>query len=164
MGPGAGGEPTGTLGDKMKEAFGSYDDFKSQFSAAAARVFGSGWAWLAVAKDGSVKIVTTPNQDNPLMEGATEAGLIPIMGESLRLDPQPSDLCSLVPCGTPGRTYWSGHRHQRPPSQASMSGSTRTTSSIRTGVRSTSRLFTMSSTGPRSANITRPLLLARPSR
>jgi Fe-Mn family superoxide dismutase len=80
MGPGAGGEPTGTLGDKMKEAFGSYDDFKSQFSAAAAGVFGSGWAWLAVAKDGSVKIVTTPNQDNPLMEGATEAGLIPIMG------------------------------------------------------------------------------------
>jgi len=80
MGPGAGGEPTGTLADKIKEAFGSFDDFKTQFSAAAAGVFGSGWAWLAVAKDGSVKIVTTPNQDNPLMEGATEAGLIPIMG------------------------------------------------------------------------------------
>jgi len=75
-----GGDPSGVLGDKMKEAFGSYDDFKTQFSAAAAGVFGSGWAWLAVAGDGSVKIVTTPNQDNPLMEGATEAGLIPIMG------------------------------------------------------------------------------------
>jgi superoxide dismutase len=61
-----GGEPTGVLGDKMKEAFGSYDDFKTAFSAAAAGVFGSGWAWLAVAADGSVKIVTTPNQDNPL--------------------------------------------------------------------------------------------------
>ena len=80
MGKNKGGEPTGALADKMKAAFGSYDDFKSQFSAAAAGVFGSGWAWLAVAKDGSVKIVTTPNQDNPLMDGATEAGLIPIMG------------------------------------------------------------------------------------
>ena len=80
MGGDKGGEPSGVLGDKMKAAFGSYDDFKSQFSASAAGVFGSGWAWLAVAKDGSVKIVTTPNQDNPLMEGATEAGLIPILG------------------------------------------------------------------------------------
>jgi len=80
MGPSAGGAPTGTLADKINDAFGSLDDFKTQFSAAAAGVFGSGWAWLAVAADGSVKIVTTPNQDNPLMEGATEAGLIPIMG------------------------------------------------------------------------------------
>jgi Fe-Mn family superoxide dismutase len=77
MGPGAGGEPTGALADKIKDAFGSFDDFKAQFSTAAAGVFGSGWAWLAVAKDGSVKIVTTPNQDNPLMDGD---GLIPIMG------------------------------------------------------------------------------------
>jgi len=80
LGPKAGGEPSGALGDAMAKAFGSYDDFKAQFSAAAAGVFGSGWAWLAVAKDGSVKIVTTPNQDNPLMDGATEAGLIPILG------------------------------------------------------------------------------------
>mmetsp|Transcript_163787 Transcript_163787/g.314626 ORF Transcript_163787/g.314626 Transcript_163787/m.314626 type:complete len:326 (+) Transcript_163787:65-1042(+) len=80
MGPKAGGEPTGVLAEKMTAAFGSYDDFKTKFSTAAAGVFGSGWAWLAVTKDGDVKIVTTPNQDNPLMEGATEAGLIPIMG------------------------------------------------------------------------------------
>jgi Fe-Mn family superoxide dismutase len=81
MGPKAGGAPTGELGDKITAAFGSYDEFKEKFSAAAAGVFGSGWAWLAVAKDGSVKIVTTPNQDNPLMDGATEeAGLVPIMG------------------------------------------------------------------------------------
>merc|ERR1712160_104186 len=72
--------PSGDLAKKIDAAFGSYDDFKTQFGTAAAGVFGSGWAWLAVTADGSVKIVTTPNQDNPLMDGATEAGLIPILG------------------------------------------------------------------------------------
>jgi Fe-Mn family superoxide dismutase len=80
MGPKCGGAPEGDLAKQIDVAFGSFDEFKSAFSAAAAGVFGSGWAWLAVAGDGSVKIVTTPNQDNPLMDGATEAGLIPIMG------------------------------------------------------------------------------------
>merc|ERR1719387_1389533 len=80
MGPGAGGAPSGVLAEKINAAFGSYDEFKAKWSAAAAGVFGSGWAWLAVAKDGSVKIVTTPNQDNPLMEGATESGLVPVLG------------------------------------------------------------------------------------
>jgi len=77
MGPKAGGAPTGTLAEKIDAAFGSFDDFKAAWGAAAAGVFGSGWAWLAVAKDGSVSIVTSPNQDNPLMDGD---GLIPIMG------------------------------------------------------------------------------------
>jgi len=77
MGPNAGGEPTGVLAEKITAAFGSYDEFKAAFAAAAAGVFGSGWAWLAVAKDGSVEIVTSPNQDNPLMD---DSGLIPIMG------------------------------------------------------------------------------------
>jgi len=80
MAPQAGGAPTGVLAEKIDAAFGSFDNFKTSFSAAAVDVFGSGWAWLVVATGGSVKIVTTPNQDNPLMEGATEAGLIPIMG------------------------------------------------------------------------------------
>jgi len=77
MGPKCGGAPTGDLAAKIDAAFGSYDEFKTKWAAAAAGVFGSGWAWLAVAKDGSVSIVTSPNQDNPLMDGD---GLIPILG------------------------------------------------------------------------------------
>jgi len=77
MGPGAGGKPSGVLAEKIDAAFGSFDEFKADFAAKAAGVFGSGWAWLAVGKDGAVSIVTTPNQDNPLMDGD---GLIPIMG------------------------------------------------------------------------------------
>ncbi|KAL1518813.1 hypothetical protein AB1Y20_003092 [Prymnesium parvum] len=77
MGPNCGGEPSGVLAEKISAAYGSFDEFKAAFATAAAGVFGSGWAWLAVAKDGSVKIVTSPNQDNPLMDGD---GLIPIMG------------------------------------------------------------------------------------
>ena len=63
----------GVLAEKITAAFGSYDEFKAKFAASAAGVFGSGWAWLAVAKDGSVEIVTSPNQDNPLMDGAALA-------------------------------------------------------------------------------------------
>jgi len=69
-----GGEPTGALGDAIKATFGSFDDFKSQFSTAAGTRFGSGWAWLSV--DGSKLVIeSTPNQDSPLMDGRT-----PILG------------------------------------------------------------------------------------
>ena len=69
-----GGEPSGELADAIKAEFGSFNEFKSKFSAAAATRFGSGWAWLSV--DGGKLIVeSTPNQDNPLMEGRT-----PILG------------------------------------------------------------------------------------
>ena len=68
MGPKGGGEPTGTLADGIKQAFGSFDDFKKQFAAAAAGRFGSGWAWLVV-EGGKLAITSTPNQDNPLMDG-----------------------------------------------------------------------------------------------
>ncbi len=68
MGPNAGGEPTGKLADAIKASFGGFDKFQEQFAAAGMSRFGSGWAWLV--KDGSkLAIMSTPNQDNPLMEG-----------------------------------------------------------------------------------------------
>jgi superoxide dismutase, Fe-Mn family len=68
MGPGAGGEPGGALGAAIKSAFGDFAKFKEQFQAAGAGRFGSGWAWL-VNDGGKLSIMSTPNQDNPLMEG-----------------------------------------------------------------------------------------------
>lgn len=70
MGPNGGGEPTGALGEAITAAFGSFDAFKEKFEAAGATRFGSGWAWLIVNKDGAVEVVSTPNQDNPVMDGS----------------------------------------------------------------------------------------------
>ena len=70
MGGGKGGEPTGKLGDAIKSAFGDFSKFKEQFAAAGTGRFGSGWAWL-VNDGGKLSITSTPNQDNPLMEGKT---------------------------------------------------------------------------------------------
>lgn len=58
----------GPVADKIKETFGSYEEFKKQFAAAAAGRFGSGWAWL-VADGDKLEILSTANQDNPLTEG-----------------------------------------------------------------------------------------------
>ena len=68
MGPKAGGEPGGKLGAAIKSAFGDFAKFREQFSAAGVGRFGSGWAWL-VNNGGKLSITSTPNQDNPLMEG-----------------------------------------------------------------------------------------------
>ena len=68
MGPKGGGNPSGDLADAINTAFGSLDQFKDQFKAAALGRFGSGWAWLIV-KGGGLAITDTKNQDNPLMTG-----------------------------------------------------------------------------------------------
>ncbi|MEM7235948.1 MAG: superoxide dismutase, partial [Planctomycetota bacterium] len=68
MGPGKGGAPSGDLASKIDAAFGSFDDFKTAFANAAATRFGSGWAWL-VDNGGKLEVMSTPNQDSPLMEG-----------------------------------------------------------------------------------------------
>ena len=62
------GKPSGELAKAIDEAFGSYDEFKNAFGAAAAKRFGSGWAWL-ISQNGKLKIVSTANQDNPAMKG-----------------------------------------------------------------------------------------------
>ncbi|OGT92133.1 MAG: superoxide dismutase [Gemmatimonadetes bacterium GWC2_71_9] len=68
MAPKAGGEPKGALAQAIGESFGDFAKFKEQFSVAAMGRFGSGWAWL-VAQGDKLAIVSTPNQDNPLMDG-----------------------------------------------------------------------------------------------
>jgi Fe-Mn family superoxide dismutase len=68
MGPNKGGEPTGKLADAIKSAFGDFAKFKEQFAAAGVGRFGSGWAWL-ITDGGKLSITSSPNQDNPLMDG-----------------------------------------------------------------------------------------------
>lgn len=68
MGPKAGGEPTGPLGDAIKQTFGDFAAFKQKVKEAAVGRFGSGWAWLVMA-DGKLQVLNTLNQDSPLMQG-----------------------------------------------------------------------------------------------
>jgi Fe-Mn family superoxide dismutase len=74
MSPSGGGEPNGSLASALGRSFGEFGAFRDAFSQAALSVFGSGWAWLVV-DNGDLRVVTTPNQDTPLSQGAT-----PIMG------------------------------------------------------------------------------------
>ncbi len=79
MGPKAGGNPSGALADAINAAFGSFDEMKTKFNAAAAGRFGSGWVWLIKDSNGKLAITSTPNQDNPLMDVAEAKGT-PILG------------------------------------------------------------------------------------
>ncbi len=78
--PNGGGNPTGKIAEWIDRDFGSYEEFKKKFAAAATSRFGSGWAWLC-EKNGKLDICSTPNQDNPLMD-VPEAGCggNPILG------------------------------------------------------------------------------------
>lgn len=67
MGPNGGGEPSGEISESINSNFGSFENFKEEFSKAAATRFGSGWAWLCAHPDGKLEICSTANQDNPLM-------------------------------------------------------------------------------------------------
>ena len=79
MNPEGKGALSGELKDAILASYGSFEDFKTAFSKAAATQFGSGWAWLCVHEGGKVEVCSTPNQDNPLMPGVTCGGT-PILG------------------------------------------------------------------------------------
>jgi superoxide dismutase, Fe-Mn family len=74
MGPNGGGEPTGALGEAINRAFGSFADFKAKVNDAGVKRFGSGWSWLVV-DGGTLKVLSTANQDSPLMDGQ-----VPVLG------------------------------------------------------------------------------------
>lgn len=78
MGPGGGGEPTGPVADAIAADLGGFPAFKEAFTKAGLTRFGSGWAWLYVGKDGKLAVGSSPNQDSPLMDGAT-----PILGNDV---------------------------------------------------------------------------------
>jgi superoxide dismutase, Fe-Mn family len=71
MSPDGGGEPQGELAAAIDTAFGSFDAFKEEFKNAGIARFGSGWAWLVKDSSGSLAVVSTPNQDAPISDGAT---------------------------------------------------------------------------------------------
>ena len=79
IGPNGGGAPSGALAEAINATYGSFEDFKSAFSNAAATQFGSGWAWLCVLQGGKVEVCSSANQDNPLMPGIGCGGT-PILG------------------------------------------------------------------------------------
>lgn len=78
MGPNAGGEPTGAVGEAIKDTFGDFETFKQRFNDAGTKQFGSGWVWLVRSPDGKLEVMSTPNQDSPITQG-----YFPIMGNDV---------------------------------------------------------------------------------
>ena len=78
MGPSGGGEPTGPLLDAITSAFGSVDALKTAVNDAGVKRFGSGWTWLVKSADGTLAVVSTANQDNPMSDGHT-----PLLGNDV---------------------------------------------------------------------------------
>ncbi|NJO39398.1 MAG: superoxide dismutase [Cyanobacteria bacterium CRU_2_1] len=78
MAPNAGGQPTGALAEAINSTFGNFDTFKQQFNQAGSSRFGSGWVWLVLNSQGQLQIVSTANQDSPIMDG-----LYPVMGNDV---------------------------------------------------------------------------------
>lgn len=90
--PNMGGEPTGILADAIKKDFGSFSEFKEQFSKAAATLFGSGWAWLVKKGDGSLEIIQENNAGNPIKH----------------------DLTPILTCDVWEHAYYLGYQNRRP--------------------------------------------------
>ncbi len=82
MGPATGEGPTGALAEAIDRDFGGLDQLKEAFNGKGATQFGSGWAWLISDAEGKLKVVSTPNQDNPLMDDAKDKGT-PILGNDV---------------------------------------------------------------------------------
>ncbi len=78
MKPNGGGEPTGALASAIQQAFGSFDQFKAALNDAGVKRFGSGWTWLVLDQSGKLSVISTANQDSPLM-----SGLYPVMGNDV---------------------------------------------------------------------------------
>ncbi len=78
--PNGGGIPSGELASAIDSSFGNLDSFKNEFTQAGLTRFGSGWAWLIKKEDGSLAVTSTPNQDNPIMQGVTDQCGTPIIG------------------------------------------------------------------------------------
>ncbi len=78
MKPNGGGEPTGDLGSAIQQTFGSFDAFKTAFNDTGVKRFGSGWVWLVLDSSGKLQVISTANQDSPLM-----SGMYPVMGNDV---------------------------------------------------------------------------------
>jgi superoxide dismutase, Fe-Mn family len=78
MKPNGGGEPTGALASAIQQTFGSFDQFKAAFNDAGVKRFGSGWTWLVLDQSGKLSVISTANQDSPLMNGQ-----YPVMGNDV---------------------------------------------------------------------------------